>query len=68
MQQSMIYRRSAEQFLAELAEILHGFQTHVATRGREGPAREEALFRLRKLGFTSGEALGLLRKARRGRD
>jgi hypothetical protein len=64
----MIYRRSAEQFLAELAEIFHHFQAHVATGRHEEAAQKEALLHLRKLGFTSGEALGLLRKARRSRD
>lgn len=54
----MIVRRSAEEFLAELEDTLRHF------RGESSGAvirREEAMRRLRKLGFTAGQSLELLR-------
>jgi len=64
----MIHRRSAEQFLAESDGILQRFETSFARGAQDAPVLEEALLQLRKLGFTSGEALHLLRKPRRIRD
>jgi hypothetical protein len=62
----MIERRSAEQFLAELEDIVRRFHKSDPATGREGLALDEALQRLRKLGFTVGQGLELLR--RRGSD
>jgi hypothetical protein len=58
----MIQRRSAEQFLAELDEILRRFHADVAKGAQELLTLEEALQQVRKLGFTYGEALYLLRR------
>lgn len=57
----MIEKRSAEQFLAELDDILRRFETADATGTAGSLPREEALRRLRKLGFSAGEAVSLLR-------
>jgi len=52
----MIERRSAEQFLAELEDILRRFQSADAAGEVGSFTRDEALRRLRKLGFSAGEA------------
>ena len=58
----MIEKRSVEEALAELEGILHRYRLGSAALGSEQKlAREEALAGLRKLGFTVGEALRLLR-------
>jgi hypothetical protein len=55
----MIRRRSAEEYLAELEDILRRYRASEANGQKL--SQEEALARLRKLGFTPGEALRLLR-------
>ncbi|MBO0735041.1 MAG: hypothetical protein J2P48_00510 [Alphaproteobacteria bacterium] len=58
----MIEKRSAEESLAELEDILRRYHLGVAVPGTgEKLTREQALARIRKLGFTTGEALRLLR-------
>lgn len=59
----MVYPRSAEQFVTELDEIVRRFRAGAAAGMGDGPALEEALLQLRKLGFTTGEAIHLLRQA-----
>jgi hypothetical protein len=58
----MIERRSAEEWLAEFEEILRRYR---AAGGRTGEGevltQQEAIARLRRLGFTVGEGLRLLR-------
>ncbi len=55
----MIERRSAEECLADLEETVRRYHLGVAVSDRL--TQEEALARIRKLGFTVGEALRLLR-------
>jgi hypothetical protein len=57
----MIERRSAEEWLAELEDTVRRYQLGKAAPASERLTQEEALARLRKLGFTVGEALRLLR-------
>jgi hypothetical protein len=60
--EAMIERRSAEEWSAELEEIQRRYR--LANGGAERGQRltqAEAVARLRKLGFTLGEALRLLR-------
>jgi hypothetical protein len=58
----MIEIRSAEESLAELEETVRRYHLGIATpNAREKLTQEEALARIRKLGFTLGEALRLLR-------
>jgi hypothetical protein len=58
----MIERRSAEEWRAEFEEILRRHRNSAAERGGgETLSRPEAVSRLRRLGFTVGEALRLLR-------
>ena len=52
----MIVRRSAEEFLIELEHFLSRFRAESS-----GSGREEAVRQLRKLGFTAGQSLELLR-------
>jgi hypothetical protein len=58
----MINRRSAEEWFAEFEEILRRYRP---ASGGADPNRtltqEEAVMRLRRLGFTVGECLRLLR-------
>jgi Fe2+ transport system protein FeoA len=56
----MIMRRSAEEFLAELEAILARFRAESAGMLNDS-GREEAVRRLRQLGFTAGQSLELLR-------
>ena len=60
--QRMIQKRLAEEFLAELEEIIQHFQAGSNAGAQENFALEDAVLRLRKLGFTSGQALKLLRR------
>lgn len=54
--------RSAEQWQAELEEILRRYRPEFAERAPDGLLnRDAAVGALRKLGFTAGEALRLLR-------
>jgi hypothetical protein len=63
----MIARRSTEEYLAELDDILRRYRLHATELGAHAKlTQEEALARLRKLGFTAGEALRLLRLNSRG--
>ncbi len=55
----MIERRSAEECLADLEETVRRYHLGVTVSDRL--TQEEALARIRKLGFTVGEALRLLR-------
>ena len=57
----MIEKRSAEEALAEFEDILHRHRRGFAARGDQKLTQEAALAGLRKLGFTVGEALRLLR-------
>jgi len=58
----MIVRRSVEQYLQELEEILRRYRVGLAdARASQKFTLGEAQTRLRKLGFTNGEALSLLR-------
>jgi hypothetical protein len=58
----MIEKRSVEEALAELEGILRRYHLGSAVPGsNQKLTREEALAGLRKLGFTVGEALRLLR-------
>jgi hypothetical protein len=62
----MIEKRSAEESLAELEEILRRYHLGLARSGTPGAiTQEEALAALRKLGFTVGEGLRFLRPSRR---
>lgn len=61
----MIEKRSAEQFLAELEDILRRFEAAAAAGAAETSMRDETLQRLRKLGFSAGEAQSLLRRGTR---
>ena len=56
----MILRRSAEEFLAELEAILLRFRNESSGMLTDA-GRDEAVQRLRKLGFTAGQSLELLR-------
>jgi hypothetical protein len=56
----MIARRSAEEFLAELEAILLRFRNESSGMLTDS-GRDEAVQRLRKLGFTAGQSLELLR-------
>jgi len=56
----MMRRRSAEEFLAELDAILSRFRYQNSGMLNES-GREEAVRRLRQLGFTAGQSLELLR-------
>lgn len=56
----MIKIRSAEEYLAELEEILRRYRIG-AVEANARLTEEQALARLRRLGFTAGEALRLLR-------
>jgi hypothetical protein len=58
----MIERRSAEQWAAELEDTVRRYQlSKTAPNANQKITLEEALARLRKLGFTVGEGLRLLR-------
>jgi hypothetical protein len=58
----MIEKRSAEEWLAELEDTVRRYQLGLARPGAQDKlSQEEALARIRKLGFTVGEALRLLR-------
>jgi hypothetical protein len=62
----MIERRSVEQWAAELEDTVRRYQlSKAAPNASEKLTLEEALARLRKLGFTVGEGLRLLRPKRR---
>jgi hypothetical protein len=56
----MMMRRSAEEFLAELEAILNRFRYENSSMLNDS-GREGAVQRLRKLGFTAGQSLELLR-------
>jgi len=63
----MIERRSAEEWRAELDETVRRYHLGLAMPEAGGKlTREEAVARIRKLGFTVGEALRLLRPKERG--
>lgn len=57
----MMRIRSAEEYIAELEEILRRYRVGAAEAQSGGLTREQALAQLRRLGFTAGEALRLLR-------
>lgn len=58
----MMKIRSAEEYIAELEEILRRYRIGAAeAHAPGGLTREQALAQLRRLGFTAGEALRLLR-------
>ena len=57
----MMRIRSAEEYIAELEEILRRYRVGAAEGKSRGLSREQALAQLRRLGFTAGEALRLLR-------
>ena len=58
----MIEKRSAEQWAAELEDTVRRYQlSKTAPNANQKLTLEEALARLRKLGFTVGEGLRLLR-------
>lgn len=58
----MIYRRSAEECLSEINEVVRRYRLGIAEPdASEKLTQEEAIAGLRKLGFTVGEALHLLR-------
>jgi hypothetical protein len=58
----MIEKRSAEEWLAELEDTVRRYHLGLARPGAQDKlSQEEALARIRKLGFTLGEALRLLR-------
>ena len=61
----MIERRSAEEWLAELEDIARRHHLGKAAPASERFTQDEALARLRKLGFTAGGGLRLLRPKRR---
>jgi hypothetical protein len=56
----MMMRRSAEEFLAEFEAVLNRFRYENSGMLNDC-GREEAVRRLRKLGFTAGQSLELLR-------
>jgi hypothetical protein len=63
----MIERRSVEQALAEIEEIRRRYWRGINEAGVGQKLRlDEALSLVRKLGFTKGEALRLLRPKGRG--
>jgi len=58
----MMKIRSAEEYLAELEAILRRYRAGAAEANVAGRLTEEqAVAQLRRLGFTAGEALRLLR-------
>jgi hypothetical protein len=57
----MIERRSAEEWLAEFEDTVRRYHLGKAAPASERLTQDEALARLRKLGFTVGEGLRLLR-------
>lgn len=58
----MIERRSAEEWLAEFDEVVRRYRAGLTRTGAgEALPQQEALARLRRLGFTVGEGLRLLR-------
>jgi hypothetical protein len=62
----MIERRSAEEWLTELEDTVRRYQLGLAMpSAHDKLTQEEALARIRKLGFTVGEALRLLRPKER---
>ena len=62
----MIRRYSSEEYRAKLDEIVRCYRLGVAAPGaRAKLTQDEAVARLRKLGFTVGEALRLLNPERR---
>ena len=62
----MIEKRSAEEWLTELEETVRRYQLGLSLpSARDMLTQEEALARIRKLGFTVGEALRLLRPKER---
>jgi len=60
----MMRIRSAEQWIAELDEILRRYRPELGEApSRQGALnREDAVAALRRLGFSAGEALRLLRR------
>jgi hypothetical protein len=62
----MIERRSAEERLTELEDTVRRYHLGLAVpNAHDKLTQEEALVRIRKLGFTAGEALRLLRPKER---
>jgi hypothetical protein len=62
----MIERRSAEEWRAELDQTIRRYHLGLAIpEARDKLTQEEAVVRIRKLGFTVGEALRLLRPKER---
>ena len=57
----MIARRSAEEFLAELEEIIRRYRDEASRAMLNEVGSDEAVRRLRELGFTAGQSLELLR-------
>ena len=57
----MIAIRSAEEFLAELEDIIRRYRDERSGAVLREVGSDEAVRRLRKLGFTAGQSLELLR-------
>ncbi len=58
----MIKRASAEEWIAQLEEVIRRYRRPAGDGGaRNGLSQEQAVELLRKLGLTRGEALRLLR-------
>jgi hypothetical protein len=61
----MIWKRGAEDYLARVEAIVRRYRLGIAEpRGGATLELDDALAALRKLGFTTGEALRLLRPGR----
>lgn len=61
----MIEKRTAEEYLARVEAIVRRYRLGIAEPGAgERLGQDEALTALRRLGFTTGEALRLLRPGR----
>lgn len=57
----MIAIRSAEEFLAELEDIIRRYRDESSGAVLKEVGNDEAVRRLRELGFTAGQSLELLR-------
>lgn len=60
----MIAIRSAEEFLAELEDIIRRYRAESSGAVVKEVGSDEAVRRLRELGFTAGQSLELLRSKR----
>jgi hypothetical protein len=64
---AVITHRSIEEWRAEFDEVVRRYRLGLSDpRAHEKLSREQALALMRKLGFTTGEALRLLRPKERG--